>query len=188
MTKPLVLAAALAFAPLAMAQTTGTQAEHDLSAKVLQLQQAGVDTLARRLVEQPAAQLLQRALQILPQRITADKREAVAKSMQDDARKYVAEAYPAVRQRAEALAPATAGKVLEDGLSADELKQVAAMLESPVWRKYQALAGDMEQALAKALVADVKPTLEPKVKALDQVLAGRLGILPPAAPASGASR
>ena len=52
-------------------------------------------------------------------------------------------------------------------------------------RDGQDLAPGMQKALGERLVADVKPQVETSLKALDQIMAKRLGITPPPAGASG---
>jgi hypothetical protein len=74
--------------------------------------------------------------------------------------------------------------VLEANLTEDELRQVLAVMKSPAYAKYQALGGSMEKALGEKLVAEVKGQVEPRVRALDKVMAGKLGIDLPAAAAS----
>jgi uncharacterized protein len=200
MFKPLVLAIVLAFSAQAQAQQTPiaapaapaplptSPAKKQLVAKILAIQQPGIEALARQLVEQPAAQLLQQAGPALQQRVAAEQREAVGREIQADARKFVDEAVPVVRERAIKLAPTTIGTVLEERLTEEELKQVLQILESPANKKFQALAGDMQRALAEKLVAETRPLIQPKVQALEQSVAKRLGITPPpagAAPAAG---
>jgi len=144
-----------------------------LVAKVLKLQQPGIEGMARQLAEQPAMLMLQQAGMAL-QRLPAERREAVAKELQADARKYSEEATPLVRDRAVSLAPTTIGAVLEEKMTEDELKQVIAMLESPANRKYTALLGDMQRALGEKLVAETRATVDPKVRALEQTMSRRL--------------
>jgi uncharacterized protein len=143
------------------------------------------DTVARQLIEQPAAQMMQQAGIALQQRVAADRRQAVAADIQADVRKYVDEMGPMAKDRAGKLAPTVLGPILEEKFSEDELKQLVAIIESPVNRKYQALGGEMQKALAEKLVADLRPTLEPKLRALQQTVAGRLA---PAAPGAAASK
>jgi len=184
MMKPMLLALALA-ATTAQAQTAASApsspAKKALIAKVLALQQPGIEAMARQLAEQPAMQMLQQANAAL-QRLPADKREGVAKDIQADARKYADEATPLVRASAIKLAPSTIGALLEEKFTEDELKQVVALLESPVNRKLQALGPDMQRALGEKLVAETRPTVEPRVRALEQSIVKRLE--PPAAGAS----
>lgn len=182
----LATAATATFAQGAATPAPASAAKKALVAKVLQLQQPGIEGIARQLAEQPALQMLQQAGMAL-QRLPADKREAVAKELQADARKYAEETTPIVRERALKLAPQTIGVVLEEKLSEDELKQVVAMLESPVNRKYTALLGDMQRALGEKLIAETRTAVDPKVRALEQSMTRRLAAAAPAAaPASGA--
>ena len=156
-------------------------AKKELVARILQLQQPGIEGMARGLAEQPAMQLMQQAGQAL-QRMPAERREAVARDIEADLRKYAEEAVPIVTARANKLAPGTIGPLLEERFNEDELRQVIAMLESPVIRKFQGMAGDMQKALTEKLVGETKADIEPKVRAMQQTVAKRLGL--PAQPAS----
>ena len=81
-------------------QAQSTPAKKELVARILKLQQPGIETMARSLAEMPAAELLERASNVLPMRVAADKRDSVTKDLQADARKFVDEAVPLVRDRA----------------------------------------------------------------------------------------
>jgi hypothetical protein len=81
---------------------------------------------------------------------------------------------PVVRDRAVALAPATIGPLLEQRFSEDELRQIIAILESPVNAKFQQLAPEMQRALGERLIAETQSTVEPKVQALRQALSRRI--------------
>lgn len=172
---PLALALCL-FTGSALAQTapTATPAKQELVARLLKLQQPGIEALARNLAEQPAAQMLNQASVVIQARVAPEKREALAKDIGADVKKYTEEAVPLVRNRAIQLAPSTAGKILEERLSEDELRQVVAMLESPAYAKYMQLSGDLNKALLEKLVAETRPTIEPKVKALEANIGKRL--------------
>ncbi|MBK1613537.1 hypothetical protein CKO44_08645 [Rubrivivax gelatinosus] len=195
MTKRLVLALALAATLPAMAQKSApasaaasatapsSPAKKALVAKVLQIQQPAIENMARQLAEQPALAMMQQVAVAL-QRLPADKRQALAKDLQADAKKYADEATPIVRDRAVKLAPSTVGAILEQRFTEDELKQLVAILESPVNRKYQSLNQDMQRSLGEKLVTETKPLVEPKVRALEQSLRKRLET---AAAASAAS-
>ena len=191
MFKPLLTAALFAalntavFTLPAQAQTAPANGKKELIARVLQLQQPGIEAMARGLAEQPAMQLMQQAGQAL-QRMPAERREAVARDIEADLRKYAEEAVPIVSARAVKLAPGTIGPLLDERFNEDELRQVVAMLESPVIRKFQGMAGDMQKALTEKLVGETKPDIEPKVRAMQQTVAKRLGLTPPAAGAGSA--
>ena len=160
-------------------------AKKELVAKLLKLQQPGIEAMARQLVEQPARQLLQQAGPSL-QRLPEERREAVARDIEADVRKFFEEAAPIVASRAVNLAPSTIGVLLEERMSEDELREVITILESPANRKFQGMAVDMQRAIGEKLIAETRGEVETKVRALDQTVAGRLGITPAAAAASGA--
>lgn len=184
--KRLLIVALLALASGAQAESTATKKA--LVAKVLQLQQNAIEMTARALAERPAAQMMQQVGLVLQSNVAADKREAVGKEIQADVKKYLDEAVPLVRERAVKLAPSTIGVLLEEKFTEDELKQLIALIESPVNRKFIQMGGDMQKALVDKLVVETQGTIEPKVKTLEQAVAKRLGLPAPIAPVAGAAR
>jgi hypothetical protein len=131
--------------------------------------------------------MLQEAGRVLQTQIPADKREAVGKSIEADAKKYVDETYPAVRDRALKLAPTTLGATLEEKFTEEELKQLIAWFESPVNKKFQQVSGEMQGNFMQKLVAEARPLLEPKLQALEQKVRASLGVPAAGAPAEGAA-
>jgi uncharacterized protein len=166
---------------LAQAQGTVSPAKKELVQKLLALQQPGIEGAARGIVERPAAQMMQEAGRVLQTQFPADKRESIGKSIEADARKYVDDTYPAVRERAVKLAPSTLGVALEEKFSEDELKQLVAWFESPVNKKFQQASGEMQSNFMQKLVAEARPLIEPKLQTLEQKMRAAL-----AAPAAGA--
>lgn len=182
MKKITVLALLLAGACV-QAQTSNSKKE--LVARVLVLQQSAIEQTAQALVERPAMQLQQQAGLALQTRVAPEKREAAAKLVQDDLKKYVDEVGPAVRQQAVKLAPSTVGALLEEKFTEDELKQLISIIESPVNRKFTQMGGEFQKALGEKLIAQTQSIVEPKVKALEQAIVKHLGL--PTAPAAKAS-
>ena len=187
----LSLCATLMLATPAHAQPS--VAKNELILKILQIQRPAVETVAAMLAQQPAQQMMQQAGMALQTRVPADKREAMAKDIQSDLKKYSDDVVPIVRERAVKLAPETIGKVLDEKFSEEELRDLIKVLESPVGRKFAQLNGDMQKALNEKLVTEMRPTVEPKVKALEASIAKRLGIQPGTqgaapAPAKSASK
>ncbi len=174
----------LVVASSVQAQTT---AKKELVAKVLLLQQPAIEQAAQALAERPALQMLQQAGMALQSQLPADKREAVAKEIQAEAKKYADEAVPLVRERAVKLAPSTVGALLEEKFSEDELKQLIAIIESPVNRKFLQLGIEMQNVLIDKLVAETQAVIEPKVRALEQAIGKRLAQSAPAAAAPAAA-
>ncbi len=191
MIKPLLtvalIATAASFAGSAQAQASAPTGKKELIARIVALQQPGVENLARVLVEQPAMLLMQGAGQAL-QRLPAERREAVGKDIEADVRKYVEDATPIVRDRALKASPAVLSPALDERFTEEELKQIVAVLESPVLKRFQQSLGELQNALRDRTVADSRGVIEPKLKALNDATAKRLGMQPPAAAASGAKK
>jgi uncharacterized protein len=183
--KLFALAALAALALQAHAQTATAPAaapasaqKKALIAKVLELQRPAVETMARVMAEQPAQQLMQQAA-IALQRLPEDRREVLAREIEADARKYADEVNPIVRTQALKAAPLTIGAMLEERMDETELRQLVAALESPGFKKFQAMSNDMQRVLAQRILAESKAAVEPKVKALEASMRQRLA--PPAA-------
>ncbi|HYE40182.1 MAG TPA: hypothetical protein VEB23_09640 [Ramlibacter sp.] len=179
----LILAIAAACATTAQAQST--PAKKEAVARILKVQQPGIEKMARALVQDSVLPLMDAAGNALQQRVAADKREALAKEMQADARKYVDETTTMVRDRALKLAPTTVGPMLEEKFTEDELKQLVTLLESPVLAKFNAVGGDMQRGLLEKVVADTRPQVEPRLRALEANFAKKLGLPPEGGNAAG---
>jgi hypothetical protein len=176
--RALVIAALVACASVAHAQGS---TKKELVAKVLQLQQASIEGLARNIVERPAVQMMQSAAAAMQAQVPPSKREAVAKSVDADIRKFVEDATPLLAERAVKMAPAVYGAQLEEKFSEDELRQLVAWLESPVNKKFQQQLPELQNAFMQKLVAEAVPLLDPKLQALQRKLQATLNVAPPAA-------
>jgi hypothetical protein len=172
-----------AAAGLCGAQATSSPAKQALVQKALQLQQPGIEGIGNALANQTASQVMQVTGQALS-RLPPEKREAVAGELQTEVRKFYDEIAPVLRAAAVKMAPSTIGTALDEKFSEDELKVLVAWLESPVNRKYQQFAGETQQALGQKLVADTRTQIEPRLKALEQVIGTKLSA---AAGTSGAA-
>jgi uncharacterized protein len=149
-------------------------AKKELVARVLKLQQPGIEALVRAMTEEPAVVLVQRAAQVMATRIPKERQQALGKSIEADVQKYLGETVQPVRTRALELAPLTVGPLLESRFSEDELRQIAAVLESPVFARFQQMGGDMQRALQGRLVADTRALVDPRVQALEKAISDRL--------------
>lgn len=176
----------LALTSAAQAETSA--AKQALINKILKAQQPALEAISRSMVEQPAFQMSQQATAVLQTRIPPEKREAIAKEIQADLKKYLDESTPLVRERAIKLAPTTIGKLLDEKFTEKELKELVSLFESPVNRKFMDLGPAMQRAIGEPLVAETRPLIEPKARALEQSIAGRLGAQRPTAPAAPAAK
>ena len=182
--RALIVLALVTGATLAHAQSNSKK---ELVAKVLQLQQASIEGLARNIVERPALQMMQAAGATLQAQVPPAKREAAAKSIDADVRKFVDEGVPILTERAIKIAPATYGAGLEEKFTEDELRQLIAWLESPVNKKFQQLGGEMQGNFVQKLAAEAAPLLDPKLQALQQKLRTTFSAAAASAPPSAAA-
>ena len=112
----------------------------------------------------------------------------LGREIEADLRKFFEETGPLVRDRAVKLGPGTIGPMLEDRFSEDELRQIVAMLESPLNRRFQQTFPEMQRALAEKLVAEMRGDIETRARALEQTVGKRLNPgAPAAAPAPAAA-
>ena len=184
-----ILTAVTLLAGAALAHAQSTPARKELAQKLVQVQTASFENIARQIVERPVAQLMQQASTVLQTQVAPDKREAAARSIEADIRKYVDETVPVVRERAVKLAPSTYGVALEEKFSEDELKQLIAWFDSPLNKKLQQAGPEMLSSFGQKLVADAGPVIEPRLQSLQQKMRTTLGIPAPAAPGtSGAAK
>ena len=157
----------------------------DKSALVKQfidLQKPGIEALAQGLVMQWSDPIAAAGAEYLRTQVPAEKREALGKAADVELKKYYDETYPMVRDKALQAAPGALGPILEKDFSDDELRQLIAWISSPLSKKYQDATQEMQKALAEKVIADVRTTVEPKLRTLDGRVAKALG-----APTGGAA-
>ncbi len=182
MTRRVVILGLAGFAALSLSTTAAAQtpapsaAKKELVARVLKAQQSDIEGVARSLVERPAAQMMQEAGLAMQRQVPPEKREAMGKQIEAEAKKYVEEALPIVRERAIKIAPTTIGPVLETRLSEDELKTLLAWLDSPTYKKYNSLGTEMRTGFVQQLLKEAGPLVEPKAQALDGRIRAILGV------------
>jgi hypothetical protein len=172
-------AAAPAPAASAPAPLPSTPAKKELVKRLLILQQPAIEGIARSMVERPAMQMMQEANQILQTQVPPERREAASNTIKNELKTYDDEAVAFARDRAVKLAPTTLGSDLEGRFTEDELKQIVAWFESPISKKYQAAAVDVQDGFLRKLSADIGPTLQPKLMNLQEKTRVALGLPPP---------
>jgi hypothetical protein len=181
-SRKLGLALALALAAgSALAQPSASKKA--LIDKIVALQQQGLaDGLAANLVQGPLPQLMQAGRAAL-QQVPAEKREATAKAMDAELKKFVEENVPYLKDKIVKAVPNTASALLDERFNEDELKQILAWAESPVSQKFGMASMELQKAIAQKVMTEAGPTLEGRLKTLQGNLAKQLGLQPPAAPA-----
>jgi hypothetical protein len=187
-----VWAAALASTLMAASLSAHAESKKELVQKLLTIQQAALEGTARGLAENPARQLAGAAQPVLAQAVPEDKREATAKAIDVEIRKYLDAATPILRASTLKLSQSVIAPLFEEKFSEDELRQLVGMLDSPVLKKYQGLLPEMSNTLLEKVVQDARPQVDPKLQAAQQAIRQILdkatgGKLSGGAPASSAA-
>jgi hypothetical protein len=151
--------------------------------KIVHLQQQALaDNLSASIVQAPLPQLMQAGRNAL-QGVPAEKREATAKAMDAELKKFVEENVSYVKDKTFKAVPATASALLDERFNEDELKQIIAWAESPVSQKFGLASVELQKAVAQKVVAEAGPTLDGRLKTLQATLAKQLGLPAPSASA-----
>lgn len=169
LTKP-VWMSAVASVLVATSMTAHAETKKELVQKLIAIQQPSLEATARGLAEAPARQLVAAAQPILVQAVPAEKRDATAKLVDVEIKKYLDAAGPIVRASTNKLSQSTITKAIEDKFTEDELKQLVVILESPVLKKYQTALPDLSKSLVEQVVADARPQVDPKLQATQEAI------------------
>jgi hypothetical protein len=183
----LALAISLALAGgAALAQPS--PAKKVLIDKIVALQQQGLaEGLATNIIQGPLSQLMQAGRGAL-QQVPPEKREATAKAMDAELKKFVDENVPYLKDKISKAVPSTASALLDERFSEDELKQILTWAESPVSQKFGLASVELQKAVAQKVMTEAGPTLDGRFKTLNANVAKQLGLpAPGAAPAPKAA-
>lgn len=179
------LAASLLASPVVFAQKADSpQSKKDLITKILKIQQPAIEALTMGVLSRPVNELAAKAAPAL-RNVPEARREAVAKQIDADLRKFLEDNAKPLVDKGLKMAPSTMGVALDEKFTEDELKQLLAWLESPVSKKFAESSQELQSLYTKKLIDDNGKQLDEKFTALQQNVAKQLGM--DAAPAPAAS-
>jgi len=110
----------------------------------------------------------------LDQRLPADKVAPVMVDVNAMAVKTLNEVVPPVREAGVKLAPGVLGPILREKFTDDELRQLVALLESPVRKKYEALLPQLQDAIGKAVTEQTQAEVNPKLQGMGKQISARI--------------
>ena len=164
-----IMCAALALCTGAEAAATSKQ---ELVNKVLKLWH--VESIGESMLQQPVGNAVQQARVMLQGRAAPEKRDAAMTEITEDARKFMEDNRSVTRASAEKLIPTTIAPMLAERFTEEELKQIIAILESPVKAKFEAMVPELQKKLGESVAADTRAVIEPKLQELQQRIGTRL--------------
>jgi uncharacterized protein len=154
------------------AGSTTTPAKQELVQRVLQLWQ--LDSIGQNMLSEPVTEAVGQARAMLQGRAPVEKRDVAMREIAADAKKFIEDTSPMVRTSAQKLIPTTVAPMLAEKFTEDELRQIIAILESPVKKKFESMVPDMQKALGEKLAADTRPAIDPRLEDLRQRIGMRL--------------
>ncbi len=162
----------LALCGAVQATPAAPPAKQELVRQLLQLWH--IDNIGVSMLQAPVSDAVQQARAMLQGRAVPEKRDAAMSEVVGEAKKFMDEATPMVQASAQKLIPSTVAPMLAERFSEDELRQMIAILESPVKRKFEALLPQMQKTLGEGVAADTRAVIDPKLQDLKQRIGLRL--------------
>jgi uncharacterized protein len=108
--------------------------------------------------------------------VTAERKEKTMKEIGSDVQKYIDTTMPVAVASAKKHTNPAVGPILAQNFTADELRQIAALLESPLKQKFEKLIPQMETAVAQKVQAEITPQVNQNVKTLTEAVGTKLRI------------
>ena len=172
-----VLAAVTVTASAATATTVAapasiSPAKQELIQRVLQLWHP--EMLGQTMLQEPVTEAVAQARVMLQGRAPVEKRDAAMRDIAEDAKKFLTDTVPVVKSSAQKLIPTTIAPILAERFTEDELRQIIAILEAPVKRKFEDMIPEMEKALGTKVASDTHTVIDPKLQDLRQRIGMRL--------------
>jgi hypothetical protein len=129
------------------------------------------------MVQRPANDAMEKSHIALQQaHLPADKIDKAMKDISVDVQKYVDTATPVAAASARKNVAPTVAPLLAQNFSVDELRQLIAMLQSPVKSKFEKLVPEMDAAIGKKVQADVGAEVNKDIGTMTQAVGTKLRI------------
>lgn len=147
-------------------------AKQELVDRVLQLWHP--ETIGESMLQAPVGDAVQQARAVLQGRVSPEKRDAALKEIVADARQFMDQNKPLAQASAQKLVGTTVAPMLAERFSEEELRQIIAILESPVKKKFEAMVPELQKKLGESVAADTRAVMDPKLQELQQRIGMRL--------------
>lgn len=172
MFKPLIASFVMVAGAVHAAPPAVVPAKQELVQKVLQLWH--IDAIGQAMLQQPVADAMQQARSLLQGRVPQERQDAAMRDIAADAKRFLDDATPLLHDSTQKLIPTTVAPLLAERFTEDELRQIVAILESPVKSKFEALVPEMHKALGEKLASDTRSAIDPKLNELRERISQRL--------------
>lgn len=167
-----IFAIAAACQSASAAPAVVSPAKQEIVRHVLQLWH--VENIGLSMLEKPAANAMAQARVTLQGRAPADRQDDAMRDITIEVKKFLDDATPVVKTSMQTLIPVTLAPLLAERFTEEELRQLVEILESPVKRKFESMAPEMQKILGEKIASDTRVVIDPKIKELTQRVGIRL--------------
>lgn len=128
-------------------------------------------------LQRPAIEAMQKSMIAMQtQHVPKDRMDKAMKDIAADVQHYVEISTPVVTASAKKVTNQAVGPILAQNFTADELRQLAAIFESPVKARFDKLIPQLETAVGDKVTADVAPAINKNIQALTESVGTKLRI------------
>jgi hypothetical protein len=127
------------------------------------------------MVRRPAGEALQNSNVALHQaHLTQEKIDKTMKDISADVKLYMDSALPIAVASAKKNSTPSLSPLLAQNFSSEELRQLIALLESPIKAKFEALSPQIERAIGEKVAGEVGPEINKQIATLNQNVGTKL--------------
>lgn len=128
-------------------------------------------------VQRPALDAMQQSnIALQTAHVPPDRKEKTLKDISTDVQKYIDATTPVAVASAKKQTSPAVGPILAKNFTADELRQIDAMLESPLKARFEKLVPAMEDAVGKKVQAEIASQVNQNVKAMTEAVGTKLRV------------
>jgi hypothetical protein len=138
------------------------------------LAKMALDSVGMQMLQAPVAEMMRQTHVVVTSRVPAEKQDAVTKELTAEASKFLEEEAPPLRASTQKVVQTSVAPLLAQKFSAEELKQLAELLESPVLAKFEGLVPEMKKTVGENVAKANAAQIQPKMTALQNRIGLRL--------------
>ncbi len=128
-------------------------------------------------VQRPAVDAMQQSnIALQTAHVTPERKEKTLKDISTDVQKYIDATTPLAVASAKKNTNPSVGPILAKNFTADELRQIDAMLESPLKTRFEKLVPEMEAAVGQKVHAEIAPQVNQSVKTMTEAVGTKLRV------------
>lgn len=126
------------------------------------------------MVQHPASDAIEKSNIALQGRVSKEKQEATMKEIVVDVQKYVDTTMPIAKASAKKNVVPAVAPLLAQNFSVEELRQIVAMLESPVKEKFEKFVPQMQAAVGQKVGADITTEVNKDIVTMNKAVGAKL--------------